>query len=682
MSSPRPFLVGTALVGACLGAAAVGSPAYVVAARGVVPHGVAAAPGRVLTGLVRADDFVVPVGTSAVVVGRLHVEARGDILVAGTILLGPGAAIDLDAAGRLTVARGARIVPAASVAVTPASARELLAATQEPPLSVLGDTDYYVGGTSAEIAGTIIAQPGQSVKVWTHDRGKVTVTGRILLMKGRSSRSPMFDGQKGGSVSLGLGLDRVDVGSAAFIQAGAGGAGFTDTDGRLSGSANPCHNAGGWSQEHQTLELQGTNGGDGGSVTIIGDAVSVETLLVSAGAGGSGGGAGRENYGGVTEAPNGQAGHAGAWVEGVSGSGGVGGAMGVFASTYQGRNIYAAKGGDAGKVAVAAGAGAAGCDGGQTLVKLGRPGANGSFRDIPAGSAHADPRVPEPGSVNLFAGGNGGPAPDRSKPGGNGGSVQIMIPLLATKAQTPSAVSGNAPTPPAYTYLAKAIDISSYGNGGKGWNGCSPPGSDGTDGGAGGKLSFSNPVAGTVSFSFRGGDGGDGDPFPGDGGRAGTRNRSAGAGHGLTLSSFVAGRYGQPCPPLVAVATEVGSPQPPSCAVPLTWTVGFRADAARYDGEQVVLRVSGPGAPGTVSEPVRDGVATFALSEPASDWGASPSGANCQGGDTASWWKATLLKVGRTTFKTTGGSPGASSTSSPGSSVSTKVGPPTISSGG
>ncbi|MBV8599071.1 MAG: hypothetical protein JO017_09640, partial [Actinobacteria bacterium] len=519
----------------------------------LAPAGSGASGG--LQGLVRTRDFVVPAGTTRLVTGNLWVRASGKIEILGTLLVSPGALLSLHASGLLLVGRAGRIVPA------PAVDRDLLDnAKPPPPPSGWSEPDYYCykskgrclvneisftddfEGHNVVINGKIFAGPmlpqnGKptekptspvprwGVSVTTPEDGEVWVTGSIVAGTGMNG-AELRPAGTGGQVKLGgfLGPDaKVTVASTAVVQAGDGGRGVSDQTGKhVSGSTSclvPTKGPHFIVPNRSTLVLTGTDGGDGGALRIWSRDISVQSDQVTPGAGGNGGNV-QSLYGRI-KAPDGTTGESGWNIDATSGSGGAGGGIDLrYSKTYSGGTLRPGRGGDAGSVNVAAGDGAPHCDGGQTEVHLGSPGAAGTD-STDTGTKLPPKGKPKPGSITLEGGGNGGPSTDAKHGGGNGGGVLIKDP------------SGAVGT----------FQIERYGDGGVGFDGCKvKPVTAGTDGGNGAELGPAG-LPFTATDSFNGENAGDGNP---PGARPGGHQRPEPI--GKFVNSFGSGSFGKQCP--------------------------------------------------------------------------------------------------------------------------------------
>jgi hypothetical protein len=200
------------------------------------------------------------------------------------------------------------------------------------------------------------------------------------------------------------------------------------------------------------------------------------------------------------------------------------------------------KGGSAGSVFASAGNGGPWGKGGDTIGTVELPGENGWYGSHGDGSRFAV-------KPNAFFknGGNGGDSNNPKRSGGDGGTIDIKGP------------DGKP------ALLNDAIEISNYGNGGRGFNGCaSTPRTLGTDGGdayESGKFSLTVRQAkySLDKHSFWGGDGGDGTTHAGYGGIQGQDDRPGRIGDW--------GRNGKKCPVQTASVIQDG-PQPVVVSLP------------------------------------------------------------------------------------------------------------------
>jgi hypothetical protein len=477
-------------------------------------HGV-----RTLAGKVRVGDFVVPAGATRIVTGPLDLVAARNVTIDGTVLLASGAAnVTFRARGTL------RVGPSGRIAAVPG--RRPARAGEQPEPVVQGGNVEFVGSKLVEINGRVRAPRGLSVKVASAELGTVIVRGNIETVNGGPG-TPGRDGENAGSITLGgfFGANkRVEV--RGTLITGDGGPGYSASQAELHGRANPCHDSGG--SNRAFLELRGaTDGGKGGSIRLWGRTIVNTGLLDHVGRGGRGGDAGSRHV----AAPDGGANQGGVDLEAQSGRGGQGGNVDI-AGTYEGDPIAAGRGGDAGSVRAAAGSGGPGCDGGRTLVVLDRPGLNGTAKGKGAVPSRAGGQF---GDIELREGGNGGDSDDATDDGGDAGRVKILI-------AGPRAKKSSDPKPNLGGAYYRRIRVTSYANGGNGFDGCkSNPFTRGSRGGDGGTVAIANRVVWSAFKSFNGGAGGPGRP-PGQGGLAGKGNRSD------AEDSFDLGAPGLACP--------------------------------------------------------------------------------------------------------------------------------------
>ncbi|MBV8234635.1 MAG: hypothetical protein JO075_02925, partial [Acidimicrobiia bacterium] len=378
--------------------------------------------------------------------------------------------------------------------------------------------------------------PRWGVSVTTPEDGEVWVTGSIVAGTGMNG-AELRPAGTGGQVKLGgfLGPDaKVTVASTAVVQAGDGGRGVSDQTGKhVSGSTSclvPTKGPHFIVPNRSTLVLTGTDGGDGGALRIWSRDISVQSDQVTPGAGGNGGNV-QSLYGRI-KAPDGTTGESGWNIDATSGSGGAGGGIDLrYSKTYSGGTLRPGRGGDAGSVNVAAGDGAPHCDGGQTEVHLGSPGAAGTD-STDTGTKLPPKGKPKPGSITLEGGGNGGPSTDAKHGGGNGGGVLIKDP------------SGAVGT----------FRVERYGDGGVGFDGCKvKPVTAGTDGGNGAELGPAG-LPFTATDSFNGENAGDGNP---PGARPGGHQRPEPI--GKFVNSFGSGSFGKQCPGTLATPPKTST---------------------------------------------------------------------------------------------------------------------------
>jgi hypothetical protein len=444
-------------------------------------------------------NFVLPRGHTIVVGRSLRIHALGTIEIDGSIELDPGAAFGLSAG---------RIVIKGRIAPVPASRLPLAAAGR--PSQLPYEIMPLEGRHSIVVDGTVESQPSQSIVIAVRPSATITIDGTVETKNGIDAAGPAQIGGNAGDVIMNGGpiypAAKITIAAGAVVRAGDGGQGYWDKAPQETPPANPCGPEGG----RNAVTLVGTRGGDGGSVRLTADTIK-DKGTIQVGDGGIGGSAGNG-----TNAPSGGDNQGGVDFHARSGNGGNGGSIETPDNPLQ-DSIYVGIGGDGGSVSGGAGNGGPNCDGGETKVTVGNIGHNGTS------GKEDEHRQPHMGRLSLVSGGRGGNAGDSKHPGGNGGSTEVHLP------------TNNRSGP---------IDITSYADGGRGFDACGNATTNATAGGDAGALTMTGAprASANVDDSFNGGDGGDGHP-PGLGGEKGAA--SASIHH--AVDSFQAGDVGLPC---------------------------------------------------------------------------------------------------------------------------------------
>ena len=440
-----------------------------------------------LSGKLNVQSFTLPAGQTRIVTGPLTIDAKASIVIDGRLLVQNGMRFTLSA-------RSFRLGKHGSIAPAPPGARTPALSALEP---IGPGVDGILGKSSLDIFGELKTGPGTTLKQATGEDGAIgIVDGRITAGDGLPSPTKFADGQDGGSIIIGgyFGSNAaVEIDHGSVLEAGNGGHGYDDETGELRNGANPCQDSNrGEAASRQTLLLEGTDGGKGGTIRLLSRHLVIEGRA-HAGDGGRGGNAGRVGL----RAPDGVAGHGGADIDARPGRGGDGGSIDlrppgqVGPSTQVAAQLVAGAGGNAGWVIAAAGNGAPNCDGGRTTAALDRPGKNGT-------AVEQLKSQPYDGRVLLQFGANGGDAADQGHAAGDGGRVTVSVPRVKGTPSTPG------------RHLVDEIFVAGYANGGKGYSDCrEQPYTRGTEGGTGGSLLMPR-VESTVDRSFDGRDGGAG----------------------------------------------------------------------------------------------------------------------------------------------------------------------------
>jgi hypothetical protein len=499
-----------------------------------------------LAGMMEVESLNVPQGTTQVIEKDLVVFASKDIQVDGALDVKEGVNLVLLARGHLTI-NGKILGTHSNNKVSFLSLSSILL-----PEAFAGDSsDWVLCGDQVFISSnsTITAPQGVNVSISTHDKnGKITIKGTIKTPEGRDAQNRNESGQNAGLIEIGtlsagnkaemlaekfgkkINTDspaRVTV--TGTLDAGSGGNGFSDEVGVDNGFG---------------LDLRGTNGGNGGSINIHSTAIEVSGENINAGDGGNGGSAGKAPY---THAVDGKRdGEKGHDLTFLTGRGGKGGNIDLLVSAggtenrlYEGK---LGKGGSAGSVFASAGNGGPWGKGGDMNGTVELPGENGGYGSQGDGTLF----VVKPNAF-FKNGGNGGDSNNPKRIGGGGGHIDITGP------------GGKL------ALLNDPMEISNYGNGGKGFNGCAvtprAPGTDGGDAYQSGVYSLAVRQAkySLDKHSFWGGDGGDGTTYAGYGGIQGQDDRPGRIGDW--------GKSGKKCPVQTASVIQDG-PQPIVVSLP------------------------------------------------------------------------------------------------------------------
>jgi hypothetical protein len=496
-------------------------------------HAAAASVMLRLHGTKHVKSYHVGRGKTAIVTGPLTVEASGDIVVDGTVVLNTPGKVSLHAGGRLIIRGTIKPTPPAALPRNGHSAAPPAGRGDGSAIDLAGQA-----GVTVLASGHISAGPGQPITIYSAGGKPIDIAGKIGTTPGRASQSAAQPGGPGGQIAIGFGFGEyagvLTVRKGASIQGGAGGNGYTGTSAKIgTGAVNPCE--GGAGSGPAIATYAGTDGGEGGDVRLYAKKLVVAGT-VKAGDGGKGGDAGTPN----SPHPSGLDGglmQGGADVNAQSGSGGhggqyfaeVAGATGA-AKTAADEAGYAGNGGVPGDIFVSAGNGGPGCDGGQTSARLGAPG-------FPGVKGKQPKAKPVAGDVELDDGGIGGNGDSTNHRGGDGGSVTIVPGFQYVKVNKKQKKVG--------PFINK-VTIVSYGNGGDGFVNCR--GFTPQDGGRGGHGAFlSGPQLANIDHSFNGGKGGDGNPA-GAGGIPGGSSDGPPGPAGTVTESFQLGAPGLPCP--------------------------------------------------------------------------------------------------------------------------------------
>ncbi len=497
---------------------------------------------------------MLPYGHTLFVGRGLRIDALGTIEINGSIELEPGAAFGLSA-DRIVV--NGRIGPA------PYSRLPLVASGRptKHPVEIMP----LKGRHSIVINGTVTSEPSQSIVIAVRPSATITVEGTVETANGLDASGPSDTGGNAGDIAMNGGpIDKaaaITIATGAMLRAGDGGQGYWDKAPQETPPPNPCGPEGG----RNAVTLTGTRGGDGGSIRISATKITDDgTILV--GDGGKGG-----NAGNGTNAPSGGDNQGGVDFNARSGIGGNGGSIETPDNSLE-DTIFVGIGGEGGSVSGGAGNGGPNCDGGRTTASVGRAGHNGT-------SGKEDPnRQPHEGRLSLNGGGRGGKGSDSKHPGGDGGAVVIHLPNDTRSGP---------------------IDITSYGDGGAGFDACGTASTNATAGGDAAALTMTGEprAAASVTDSFDGGDGGDGHP-PGLGGEKGAT--SAALKH--AVDSFQAGDPGDPCGThaktkttghvsTVTTTTSRAATATPTASETTTTTPATTGAAATYrcSGKQITL---------------------------------------------------------------------------------------------
>ncbi len=433
-----------------------------------------------ISGVMNVTTFIVPAGETRVVGGDLTVISSGDIRIDGTLQLPAGANIVL-ASGTSLAINGAVTSATRSRSAGSKSTRDIAPEPKvifaAPLCTVSGDTkippgsDYMYGGVKA-----LGVEP------------RITITGKITCENGLDSDRRLKNGGIGGSIEIGTpkaiaaAQKALDASSFSFgtvtkavsatisgsLTAGNGGKGFSDLTGASGGHA---------------LTLIGSEGGNGGSITVDATATDLTGSTIVAGTGGKGGSVGDPAK--VARAQEGVAlAEAGYDLNATSGNGGIGGSVILPAAGVTSALGVPGHGGSAGAIFVSAGNGGPGGRGGASTLLVGAKGKTGVGPGQPNGLS-----APVDATVNLVSGSNGGSADSPSIKGGRGGDITVTARDGANRA-----------------VVVLSILIDHYGSGGAGSGGCGKPYTPGSAGGNGGTLNVKGAKY-DATFSLTGGDG-------------------------------------------------------------------------------------------------------------------------------------------------------------------------------
>ncbi|MGC4043646.1 MAG: hypothetical protein QM758_07550 [Armatimonas sp.] len=445
-------------------------------------------------------SFTIPAGETRIVHSSASINVTGDVTIAGTLQLDPGAKL---------LIQGENVAIPGTIVAAPT--RHV--SRDEKPLT--GGL-YIIIRKESRVNGTIAPPPATDAVFMcstTIEQPSVLFEGTIRT-QGQDGAARGENGKPSGSVLIGTEAAAAKVKeqfpelkaanlSGTFTQVtvrgtiaiGRGGRGFDDKVGV---------------SENRTLTLLGSSGAASGALVMEADAIDVSTGTLTMAAGGDGGSVITPT--GIAGFDGSSVGQAGFAVIGTSGDAGDAGEVNLITSHLTGNAPARGFGGAAGKVLLFSGHGGPAGKGGKLEAYVGRQG----FPNLANGVGLA---------TVAIAPGNGGNAPDNQHKGGDGGDAVVLDRDQASMAQ----VSASKIHP---------MEEDDVANGGDGFDGCSAtPQITGSDGGNGGTLT----VAGAkydFDTSFDGGDGGDGPVFA-VGGLAGIDD----ANHKVGVN----GRDGQTC---------------------------------------------------------------------------------------------------------------------------------------
>jgi DNA-binding beta-propeller fold protein YncE len=462
--------------------------------------GASHAPG--LSGTVTTDKYVIPVGTTQTVGADFKVIASSSIEIDGTLLVPPGVNVALICSGPLVI-KG-QISPTAT-------SKAIIRTTRQDG----GSTGLTLSGAPVTISGGVSSSLGSSTFISCNGAGTVTVSS-LKTAKGADSTTPGVAGGNGGNIEIGTdnaiaiskqnGADNAQAPSAVVIGSlttGDGGGGYNDLIGH---------------DDVTVLTGTGTNGGDGGDITVTATTSVTVSGSVEAGNGGVGGGCTLIAAAQVT------AGKKGENIVETTGDGGNGGSIAITPEIAL-TNLTAGSGATPGSAySLPGNGGPDGGDGGDGTALIGEKGQDGT------GGSHEE--LVENLSY-VVQGGAGSPATDAQHNGGAGG----MATLTDKK--------GGEALPP-----QQAVGVQP-GSGGAGFSACSLKATAGTNGGKVGSAVVKGLIY-IYKTAPTGGAGGSGNG-PGTGGAAGTDDS------GKTIGT--AGKNGSPCSGGIAtVSSTVSTP--------------------------------------------------------------------------------------------------------------------------
>src|SRR5579885_1884472 len=215
------------------------------------------------------------------------------IHIDGKLLMDPGAGIALLSNGSLSIA-GVIAPNAISASATLldrvwAGLRgEAVADSPPSPLVLGGNAINNLNSAAHEAGGSVISQPGQDIDITTiGNNGTISLGFGIQGGDGADAPGAGAPGQSGGSIHIGDATAIGAVNDAAQkagqqgkatkpanaivgvnLKAGNGGHGFDDVNGPATGVTNACA-----SLRRGKYVYEGTDGGGGGEIVILGDAL-------------------------------------------------------------------------------------------------------------------------------------------------------------------------------------------------------------------------------------------------------------------------------------------------------------------------------------------------------------------------------------------------------------------------
>ncbi len=500
-----------------------------------------------LAGRVERVDIVLEAGKTYHATADLQLVADRMLRIDGTLTYDPGVAVSVGS--RDSVILNGDIKPAGGS--LPGRAR-LAAAGLNAGLGqdvVVWGRNMNVG--SANRSGTLQGE-GNVYVGGLADPAAPMIEGvvhfqNVLIAAGTGSNgtAQAKDGTAGGNLEIGTALAQ-----NAAAQASGNGTGQTFSAIVFLGDTHFNGGTGGNGYEigsHADATVAGNlvtavagRGGPGGHVNIrvSGDfsMLIAHSVEIVGGFGGFGGAVDFEYNTGEEHlldgsGPNGE----GESLMATTGAGGLGGlvrlTVGQILNPQFNPVIIGGTGGGNGSLFVQGGNGVNGASGGNITARMGAAGTAGdaSAETLTGSKQYSVGNAAHQAAVSTTNALWGGAAPDNSRPGGPGGTVDVQE-------------EGGGPP-----YVGTEINLDATSVGGKGFNGCnSNPLTNGTDGGPAGKLNFPGTKVPNMFGSYRGGDGGDGNQ-PGVGGAQGQD-----ISRGTAIGSK--GQNGKACPQLITVS--------------------------------------------------------------------------------------------------------------------------------